>query len=221
MTDRPVLFSAPMVRAIVDGRKTQTRRAVKGNPVHVLPFIGSDNLPTHDFGLCLEYGRVIDKHIKCPYGQTGDRLWVRESCHADYNNTSDGITLAKYSADGSQVLYSGPETDDEGDQDYDGSCAHWWYSKDSCPSIHMPRWASRITLEITGVRVERLQEISEADCVAEGCYAKHVGHPDDIGDYLPPKTQYQQLWNHINGPESWAANPWVWVIEFRRAGGEK
>ena len=207
MKERPILFSGPMVRALLDGSKTQTRRAMKPQPTE---FVGGPGVTLQDGSpaplIPLDdsvepYGR----EIACPYGKLGDRLWVRETWH---DASSSLHSCALYRADGIDL--------------------HWdkW-----APSIHMPRWASRITLEITSVRVERLQDISEADALAEGIVEcpipaddegpRRIGYmvgPDDgkSGLSVTPIQAYRDLWESINGPESWAANPWVWAIEFRR-----
>lgn len=208
MRERPILFSGPMVRAILAGNKTQTRRVAK--PVR---HPGWGNL--YDPGvLAREPQHTID--LSCPYGAPGDRLWVRESTHRrPMLNLLTGEPLADkydggaYTADGADVLT--PE----------GFDLAWWYSRKSCPSIHMPRFACRLVLEITSVRVERLQDISEADARAEGCPFTWDGK-----QYEPPppeidswqgygRASFSLLWSQINGAESWRANPWVWVVEFR------
>lgn len=217
MTDRPILFSGPMVRALLAGTKTQTRRVLKVQPHEeagslmvgpyhptVIDRHGDDQPGPEIFGVyssCGEFG------LRCPYGQPGDRLWVRETWRLwDGQSHVQGEPLDPDVLDGSligldaQFLKSLPREyrADSGD---DGP----WR-----PSIHMPRWAIRITLEITAVRVERLQDISEADAQAEGCI--------DV-DYSTGRTYraaYRELWEQINGHGSWAANPWVWVVEFRR-----
>jgi hypothetical protein len=182
MTERPILFNAPMVRAILNGSKTQTRRVVKGM---ALLWLRPDGF-TPEFTALPENGL-------CPYGQPGDRLWVRE-------------TFQRFTDDG-EILYKA---------DPAGFEAMNEYKRDEClearwrPSIHMPRQLSRITLEITAVRVERLQEISEADAMAEGIPHSEVS-PPDMGRFT-----FRHLWESINGPGSWDSNPWVWVIEFRR-----
>jgi hypothetical protein len=173
--ERPILFSTPMVRALLEGRKTQTRR-----------YAGDG-----------EFWSQQDIQ-KCRYGQPGDRLWVRETWkpHPDPVNNAP-------------IIYKAT----------DGGC---WPDLPWRPSIHMPRWASRILLEITGVRVERLQETSEKDAIAEGIERINAGDHWAWRDYsgnrqtLSPVFSYQSLWESINGPDSWAVNPWVWVLEFRR-----
>ncbi len=183
MKERPILFSAPMVRALLDGSKTQTRRVVKPTP----EWIGQS-------GVLSYRGRVGLPHALCPYGQPGDRLWVRET-HMDL---------------GACYLY---RADAEAEQERAIVAPRQLWR----PAIHMPRAASRITLEITGVRVERLQDISEDDALAEGCSSTAIVHEDGedyTGHYA--SEEYQVLWESINGPGSWDANPWVWVVEFKR-----
>lgn len=205
MKERPILFSAPMVRAVLDDSKTQTRRVVK--------------LPKY-----CEWGRDYDGQIlegdndypvdelRCPYGQPGDRLWVREAwtTHAFLDKVPPRDLTTR------SIHYVA-----------DGEIKTGKYR----PPMFMPRWASRITLEIVSVRVERLQDISEADALAEGitsvvfrpdtgwplCDGYMVG-PDDGKMALETSAMkaYRNLWEQINGPGSWDLNPWVWVIEFKR-----
>lgn len=182
-TERPILFSAPMVRAILEGRKTQTRRIVKHQP---LPWVGPDppGWPP-----------------PCPYGQLGDRLWVRETW-AQPTSLDPGPTFyrADYPSCVPRQFENVPPAE----------AVRWR------PSIHMPRWASRITLDVTGVRIERLQDISEADAMAEGVVETHA-HLRDLGPCMEWCYAFEDLWTRINGAGSWNANPWVWVIEFKRA----
>lgn len=205
MKERPVIFNSEMVRAILDGRKTQTRRAISDRQLHLIDVASQ-------VGECYPLESGIDHansqsyyREHCPFGQVGDRLWVREAYQGPLFNLDQMETyledtskferqeFCEYRADGGRT----PEY-----YDADDNLRHGWK-----PSIHMPRWASRITLEITGVRVERLQDISEADAIAEGG-TKHFNI-----DWFGP------LWASIYGVDSWNANPWVWVIEFRRVGG--
>ena len=200
--ERPILFSAPMVRAILAGTKTQTRRVLKAEPPpgaeRVIRPFRDERLQwaatdPHD----MEQGQlVLGEAPRCPYGQPGDRLWVRETWARNEDQLSETRmdTSLVYRADGETRA-----------QD-NGTDLPWR------PSIHMPRAASRITLEITGVRVERLQEISVEDCIAEGMQSRMREH-DAACDL---RDQYRDLWEQINGPGSWAANPFVWVIEFRK-----
>lgn len=194
MKERPILFSASMVRALLAGTKTQTRRIAK--PVRH-PDLGNMYAPG---ALVLEHEpqHVIDRC--CPYGRPGDRLWVRET-HMNWWKLDpanpEGPRLfshvAAFAADG-----------------YELEPGERWI-----PSIHMLRAASRILLEITGVRVERLQSINEADAAAEGVatWAPGALSPESLG--ADPSDQFRWLWTSINGPGSWGANPWVWVVEFK------
>jgi hypothetical protein len=176
--ERPILFNGEMVRAILEGRKTQTRRVVKGQALDWL----------ESAGFTPEYTSLPENGL-CPYGQPGDRLWVRE-------------TWARgYVAQGCAEFFVYPVCDNRTD-----------YSGPWKPSIHMPRAACRILLEVTGVRVERLQDISEADAEAEG--VDFLRQMPDADETLSAKELYQCLWDSIHN--SWAANPWVWVIEFTR-----
>lgn len=210
MKARPILFSGPMIRALLDGRKTQTRRVVKPQP-------GGDPR---------DNGYLSDILTRRPYGKPGELLWVRETTKADYEY-NDSPLLSNYAADNAPVLYPGSSKDKHGDPDFGGSRVHWWCKRDSCPSIHMPRWASRLTLVISSVRVERLQDISEADAKAEGIeevYAhrsfegwRDYIRSDDHGILQTecPVKSYKSLWQSINGAAAWEANPWVWVLEFK------
>lgn len=205
-----------MVRAILEGRKTQTRRIVKGDaglmPMFVTPFaegpLGGTKVPTGEFGLHFHNDRVINKHVRCPYGEPGDRLWVRES-HKFENDKGDCIF---YKADGARHYVQ-----DNGE---------WLRPEDMWkwrPSIHMPRWASRITLEVESVRVERLQAISEEDAKAEGADPVVLLPDDDTGLLTTVmhdtkgdhRDGFAALWSSINGLGSWQANPWVWVVGFK------
>lgn len=203
MKERGMIFNGEMVRAILDGRKTQTRRIMKVQP--------SDGfLPTHN-GYDLDLNAhwytpgVVDKNgylqpakkdvfgvadenegYACPFGAVGDRIWVRETFSPvpDHEEPA-GCSAILYAADGN------------------GPYGKW------VPSIHMPRWASRITLEITGVRVERLNSISDSDASKEGCCIADMESGDCLSDV------FARLWTSIYGDESWKVNPWVWVIEFK------
>ena len=204
MKERPILFSGPMVQAILAGRKTQTRRVVKLR-------YGADVVVTN--GQVWKPARVdYAGYVDCPYGQVGDRLWVRETW-----NRFEPWAGFFYAADDHSF---GIGSDD--DQDHIEPHNIKWK-----PSIHMPRAACRILLEITGVRVERLHEISEADARAEGVERVVAGvgwrrycDPDSEEVGVPPcgdaRRSFRSLWKFINGDESWNANPWVWVVEFKR-----
>lgn len=191
MKERPILFSAPMVRAILEGRKTQTRRIAKKMVRH--PDFGNLYTPG---ALVLEHEsqHVIDRC--CPYGQPGDRLWVRETWCCVHGIPSS----------------TGPHPDDFVRYRADDQPGDKVLSEKKCwkPSIHMPRVYSRILLEIIAVRVERLNSITVSDAIVEG-YDGSVDSPAD-----PSIKWFSNLWELINGAGSWAANPWVWVIEFKR-----
>ena len=212
MTEKPILFSATMVRAILDGRKTQTRRIMKPQPVGPV-FVATDpETPRY----CLPYNETLtmgELAMRCPYGQPGDRLWVRETCRAE--ELPSGLDGVRYLADDCFIPIENTEAASDAwlslaayGQRLSG---HQKYRKVS--AIHMPRWASRITLEITGIHVERLQDISESDALAEGIDPKF---PQDEQVANAAMMRYADIWESINGPGSWAANPWVWVVEFRR-----
>ncbi len=196
--ERPILANGAMVRAILAGRKTQTRRAVKGV---ALDWLNAGFTP--DF-------TAADANGLCPFGQPGDRLWVRETTEAD-RDTSDAVVLSRYSADGEPVLH--PE---EADAAFQGSIQHWSYSRDTRPNIHMPREMCRLVLEITDARVERLQAISREDAIAEGAAGGHGSIPGYPYNALP-QEHFMVLWTSTGG--DWDANPWVWVISFKRVDG--
>jgi len=223
MRERPILFSVPMVRALLEGRKTQTRRVVKWRglqPGLNLQFSGlsversgTNWVLTSPTRTSHEYRSVP---MPCPYGKPGDRLWVRETSRAEeLEGGPDGV---RYAADGAFR---------EIENTRDAAVA--WMNLNNyrrgqglaVPGIHMPRWASRITLEVTGVRVERLKGISEADAQAEGArecdFATGrevlLAGPSQRGSFV---LHYRDIWEQINGAGSWDANPWVWCISFRR-----
>ena len=242
--ERPILFSAPMVRAILAGQKTQTRRVMKTPPISVEPY-STPNVTMHKRdGELLDKWYIFDEETSaqiefrrpevnqkptkaqirrhkewvrgyrydrptrwtvdeivglCRYGAPGDRLWVRETHYVQSAGYVDGS--------GKLILYKA-----------DGEAPTTW-----TPSIHMPRWASRITLEITGVRVERLNDISEKDALAEGVSKNNQGNYW-VGEFsncarFGSVSSFHSLWSTIHasdGPNGWAANPWVWVVEFKR-----
>lgn len=211
MAERPILFSAPMVRAILSGAKTQTRRVVKPQPPDPR-FKGMLALDDEGIDLWL-HDRTLAQAIRCPYGQPGDRLWVRET-HSI--GPAPGTPLQPGETAGAlrwpHVTYAADGAVERRDTRWKGAFGV------GRPSIHMPRWASRITLEITGVRVERLQDISEADAIAEGIVPTHDGYGLPDGSHYhaaDPRVSYWSLWDAINGPGSVEANPWVWVVEFQ------
>lgn len=226
MAERPILFRAPMVRAILAGTKTQTRRVVKlpegaQQVAYWAPPGGRSREGWADPGVnyWTERGNHLDA---CPYGQPGDRLWVRESHLLDppIDGTwpSVGDTFAAVAdiperyRNPSYVLYRADEK----------LTGDWRWR----PSIHMPRWASRILLEVTDVRVTRLQDISEAGARAEGAEpircAEFAPADRDLLDLplldpaTPHRNGFASLWDSINGAGAWEANPWVWAVSFRR-----
>lgn len=198
MKERSILFKGEMVQAILEGRKTMTRRVVKHRGViDAINEVGSWDGPGDEQAWIL---------AQCPYGKPGDRLWVRETWQGplfDYEESGayqenpsafESPKFCDYAADGGPT----PEFINSDDE----LVCRWR------PSIHMPRWASRILLEVTDVRVERLNAISEADATADG------GYSPITRDCKVPK--FRELWQSINGPDSWALNPWVWVVSFKR-----
>lgn len=204
MKERPILFNTPMVQALLDGRKTQTRRIVKLPKNHRWGTEYDGQVIYNDgstFGADIE----VDD-LRCPYGDIGDRLWVRET----YCNVVDGH--------GDRTIYKA-DCSDNTKKNLKGV----WK-----PSIFMPRTASRILIEITALRVERLHDISEQDAIAEGIECEVIDQSIDFKDYLTRNTfntwfeddaaqkSYFSLWESINGRPSLESNPWVWVIEFKR-----
>lgn len=237
MKERPILFSGEMVRAILDGRKTQTRRIFKFHPEDDGFVFNEKGWPYRSESDGEGLIDMCEIPYKCPYGKKGDRLWVRETWYCDHVFERD------YDKTGRLSLYSLTEKECEnewrGKNDEhmyfkadtpsgDFQKAGYWAEPGSHwkPSIHMPRWASRINLEITNVRVERLQDISEEDAKAEGIKRQTPEHNGpmkytinlDYGSFNQPtaKECFKGLWENINGEDSWDQNPWVWVIEFKR-----
>jgi hypothetical protein len=232
MKEHPILFSGEMVKAILEGRKSQTRRVIKPQPFdqadgswHIMLNPRSGYNSERTLRNMLPY--------RCPYGQPGDRLWVREKFQITIPSGSVGdewIGDETSEVDGPlpkvkpeslgywlQIVYAADEPD---------QCS-WWR-----PSIFMPRWASRITLEIVKIRVERLQDISRDDAMFEGVEvvnpyaiesALPPGMPAAFKDYrdasnfftADPIRSYRSLWENINSKETWTSNPWVWVIGFK------
>lgn len=223
MKERPILFQADMVRALKAGTKTQTRRVVKPQPPAHTHSVATYHYPDprdHFWAYVNKAENEAEMSswvYPCPYGQPGDRLWVRESFCPIYPQDPH------YNG-GRPIEYDYAATYTHGDRlgDLIGVKKKWK------PSIHMPRAACRITLEIVSVRVERLQDISEADAIAEGiervedffgcpCW-KCYGEESDVVAPDDPIGSYRSLWESINGPGSWQANPWVWALEFKVIG---
>ncbi|WP_306764802.1 hypothetical protein [Klebsiella quasipneumoniae] len=221
MTERGMIFNGEMVRALLDGRKTQTRRIMAPQPADDIERCIFPNPEAIGWKSSLRHKHGSTTAHFCHYGKPGDRIWVRETFQGplfDYDlmdsYCKDPTPFEKpefcvYKADGVPA----PEFYDANDE------LHCCWR----PSIHMPRWASRILLEITDVRVERLNAISEEDAQAEGMeltgWRPTYSDPDSGGEVLTPYDNFAQLWESIYGEESWKANPWVWVIEFKRVEG--
>ncbi|EAN2183717.1 hypothetical protein DWR03_16775 [Salmonella enterica] len=200
MNERGMIFNAEMVRAILDGRKTQTRRPVK------FPLIDK-NMGCELAGNELAGELVAHNYWNSPYGKPGDRIWVRETFRV-HSRATDVATLV-YRASVRNSWTEQTHRVPIAVCDKPATPEKW------TPSIHMPRWASRILLEITDVRVERLRDLSEED-------AKSEGITPPAGGVLPGweyRINFRDLWMDIYGTDSWEANPWVWVIEFKRVEG--
>lgn len=224
MKERGMIFNGEMVRAILDGRKTQTRRVMKVQPkpsksrpgdfwfsskklesmVHVSD-LAPGNSPIADYHL------FIQEHC-CPFGAVGDRIWVREAWQAIYDSVDEfghveertyAPSIPKENDNYWHIVYA----------EYFGNESREDRGFPWRPAIHMPRWASRILLEITDVRVERLKSISDGDAIREGCSTADMKSGDCVADV------FARLWASIYGSDSWNANPWVWVIEFKRVEG--
>lgn len=238
MTERPILFSGPMVNATRERRKTQTRRVMNPQPVFDVLNLGGVDKPQVTLAPCHWTGgwcRVTDQGTcdckegagrcwKCPYGVPGDRLWVREALRWERGGSEvihgvehrDPATLL-YAADNLPVTGGSREQYEA----WAKAC-----KRDLIPSIHMPRWACRLVLEVVDVRVERVQSISEEDAIAEGVLPRDQW-PSNLAAVMssePLREHYgkaarglfPELWESINGKGSWAANPWVWAITFKQ-----
>lgn len=224
MKESPLLFRPPLVKAILAGQKTQTRRLVKPQPVNDKSlqdsWIWHGGKALEQMGYGADYVHTRMEAMKtamlkvCPYGQLGDRLWIRESWRAarGWDSTKpreihSGSPIV-FPADGNALNQDGWEADEPRE-----------YGK-LRPSIFMPRWASRISLETTAVRVERLNDISEKDSISEGVERDSDGWID----YQMPSTQccqspkdsFRTLWESLNGSGTWDENPWVYVLDFKR-----
>jgi len=208
MKERPILFNTEMVKAILDGRKTMTRRVLKPQPYMERGVIRWQ--PRKGYDLNIEHLNQSLINKLCPYGQVGQRLWVRETWNVydiGYDNYNGGWEV------GYPLSYIPKEKPRQ--------CCLSYYATDDDPTVsnwrpstHMPRWASRITLEITEVRVERVQEITEEDANAEGNPFPRMGGKGS----LPPIWWFKELWDSLNAKRGygWEVNPWVWVLDFRK-----
>lgn len=257
MKERPILFNTEMVQAILEGRKTQTRRILKNQPIWLdsdNPMVSSgwaykdqkgkfslESYPDH-----LSFAQAFLEHAICQFGDVGDQLWVRETW-APVNSYGAPAIAYKANSDMRELMEDESFLDEDGAFNYEDPRSKKYLF--SCwaddlfsgvegnwkPSIHMPRWVCRLVLEITNIRVERLNNISEADAIAEGV------EPVSVPDYVPvdggytkadramwkgyknnerayrdtAKDSFMSLWQSVYGADSWTANPWVWVVEFK------
>ena len=203
-----------MVRAIMSGKKTQTRRIINANLDSRPPYTIRDNGYVWSAYMTQQWTRG-GRALKCPFGNVGDRLFVKEGIEGR-NDTKlhDGeqMPITAYSADGSHI-WDGPKR------------LPWRWKPKSLPSIYMPKELCRIKLDITNVRIERLQEITPNDAINEGCCPENGNEWDKPEIYRKaaeivggpfPRGVFAMLWNQINGEESWKSNPYVWVIEFKK-----
>lgn len=223
MKEHPILFSTEMIKAILEGRKTMTRRIMKIQPpVNIESTIyqfatnrtgisDKDYGKHHWLGLSSKnFCSVLDSgqpYFKCPYGKLGDMLWVRESFAVIGNEVVRDESSGAIIEETPQYVFRGEK------QPHIERLYKWK------PPIYMPKAAARIWLEITGIRVERLQDISEEDAKVEGAMLwMYPNGKNAFGeeDFYSARTCFHSLWKSINGPESWQSNPWVWVVSFRK-----
>ena len=201
--EHPLLMKGPLVRATLEGRKTQTRRPLRNQPPIGLGLV-------RVCGPWAEFENDVPPlkkfSTKGPLGQTGDRLWVRETFRVDHNLSRDGYPQVVYLAGGFSVARTAPA----GMRGYPDPQDKW------TPSIHMPRWACRLVLPLVSVRVERVQDITEEDARAEGLRRTENGWTDGTTGYdvTSARAAFQELWASIYGQASWDVNPWVWVAEW-------
>lgn len=218
-----ILFSAPMVRAILAGQKSQTRRLLQAQSAECADVWADNGDGTWSSGWRGDGGNLATlETVRAPHGPVGRRLWVRETWRTEeLQSGQDGVRFA------ADDVFAPIDNTEGAAEDWviahnNGARAAKWK-----PSIHMPRWASRITLEVTRVRVERVGDISEEDALAEG-FADHAREPPDedpreVGyqEHVPgafARERFADLWDEFNGAGSFAASPWVWVYDFRRVG---
>ena len=245
MKERPILFNTEMVKAILEGRKTQTRRVLSNQPDKNCDeaFLGLDGIWCFSKPTLSKRISYSGDDIKCPFGMVGDRLWVREafmpdpSADSDHWNDEDSLhTYYSWDGCGSKVSELPKALKTNKHVFYKAEANHPELSLWT-PNYRMPRWASRILLEITGVRVERLSNISRSDAVDEGietfkidcgrdglktAYKDYTSHNNAITRNNPIDS-FRTLWESVNGADSWDKNPWVWVIDFKvaKVGGRK
>ncbi len=198
MTMRPILFKTPMVLAIEDGSKTQTRRVIKIDKSYIWENVKTSLVDNH---FIVGSGMQDFEQVKCPYGEVGDILWVREKWLDASIGKKDGRTIIYFASESGQL--------------YDQQGAKWK------PSIFMPKSACRIFLKITDIRSERLQEISVEDAKSEGLYevgykGVSFAYAKGEGSYASATGAFMALWISINGKDSWKKNPWLWVLDFEK-----
>lgn len=225
--ERPILFSTPMVKAILEGRKTQTRRIVKVTKAQgiTVNYCNDRFLNSHGY-IAADTDLMHFTRVNCPYGKVGDLLYVKESFYAYGYWVDSGDSGRKFvdrtlrDASGYGYVANGEDLADYSYADRFSPVIGWWKR----PSVFMPKHASRITLEITNIRVERLQDISEEDAEKEGVgtrwselrdddWSESIDCPEPIETH---RNGFKYLWNYINGADSWARNGWVWVVEFKK-----
>jgi hypothetical protein len=209
MKERPILFSGEMVRAILEERKTQTRRVINPQPAHVWGYGVRNGEDVFSIHMRAASYREPDIWLKCPYGKVGDQLWVRETFTFEgyqgqgYDERAPSVAITYHATDTGRyqnIPVSKKIVDELGEK----------FHRRKRPSIYMPRWASRITIEVTRLSVERVQDISERDAANEGCSG-------DIQLHSSARNEFAKLWNSINAKRgySWESNPCVWVVEFK------
>lgn len=233
MKERPIIFSGEMVKVILEGRKTQTRRIIKPQP-EILMGKDKNGISMYTWkGYVATNTNISEEFAKrCPYGQPEDRLWIKESWRIGAWQEEEGKIAVDYKADGfcrrewldikDEELFTRlwKQSTDDAEKVFGRLERYQWKpGKSPCrfrSARFMPRAASRITLEITNIRVERLQEISEPDVEKEGVLPIKP-RPSGVS-----REDFQSLWNSINGKKyPWDSDPWVWIIEFKKIGGER
>ena len=207
MKERPILFRGREVRLILDGRKTMTRRVVRLRAGEIAHEGGDGSLHAVEN---TTWGDCIERVVHCPYGVPGDLLWVRETCWHREVHHADCLDEYEYCA---TCEHPNGSTNPA---DYNTNDGYWR----KLPSIFMPRWASRLTLRITSVRVERVREITEEDARAEGCCCSDCWPtmPNPPPDHCGCRSKFANIWDSINAVRGfgWDTNPWVWVVGFER-----
>ena len=227
MRERPILFSGPMVRALFAGKKTQTRRVYRPRSPEPYELMGEDEsgkpwpvwMDPNDGGDYLP--------VRCPYGEPGDRLWVREKWCPDLGHFGHSIAYAAEYEGGERERPMSSSMPSHERQVWierwerkHGGWSAWSHAGKWSPGIYLPRWASRLTLEVEAVRVERLMALTEADAAAEGMDYSKCGHPDCGPTAHGRVGTFGKGWDALNGKRGfgWATNPWVWVVTFKRVG---